>query len=150
MSVSAASVAKRFEKTSGEDPIFRLNDGANSPLADVSTREQRRQAYSMLRTKGVIRVGLPVPANAEFILAAVADPYGYAGNNANGNELSLFRRPAPDDEPRVPQHGHVGRARDIAEGIGGGDRLQPGCTSPMPRRRAMPRRSRRSTRRRAS
>jgi hypothetical protein len=95
MSVSAASVAERFEKTSGEDPIFRLNDGANSPLADVSTREQRRQAYSMLRTKGVIRIGLPVPENAEFVLAAVADPYGYAGNNANRNELSLFRRPLP-------------------------------------------------------
>jgi cytochrome c peroxidase len=95
MSVSAASVAKRFEATSGKDPIFRLNDGANSPLADVSTREQRRRAYSMLLTKGVIRVGLPVPENAEFILAAVADPYGYAGNNDNGNELSLFRRPLP-------------------------------------------------------
>jgi hypothetical protein len=49
----------------------------------------------MLLTKGVIRVGLPVPENAEFTLAAVADPYGYAGNNANGNELSLFRRPLP-------------------------------------------------------
>jgi cytochrome c peroxidase len=95
MSVSAAGVAERFEATSGRDSIFRLNDGANSPLADVSTREQRRQAYSMLRTKGVIRVGLPVPPNAEFIVAAVADPYGYAGNNANGNELSLFRRPLP-------------------------------------------------------
>jgi hypothetical protein len=95
MSVSASSIARRFEKTSGEDPIFRLNDGANSPLADVSTRERRRQAYSMLLTKGVIRVGLPVPENAEFILAAVADPYGYAGNNASGNELSLFRRPLP-------------------------------------------------------
>jgi hypothetical protein len=95
MSVSASSIAERFEKTSGEDPIFRLVDGANSPLADVSTREERRQAYSMLLTKGVIRVGLPVPENAEFILGAAADPYGYAGNNANGNELSLFRRPLP-------------------------------------------------------
>ena len=95
MSVSAAGVAKRFEATSGKDPIFRLNDGANSPLADVSTREQRREAYSMLRTKAVIRVGLPVRDDGEFALAEVADPYGYAGKNANGNELSLFRRPPP-------------------------------------------------------
>jgi hypothetical protein len=29
------------------------------------------------------------------VLGAVADPYGYAGANANGNELSLFRRPLP-------------------------------------------------------
>jgi len=49
----------------------------------------------MLLAKGVIRVGIPIPANAEFDLFAVDDPYGYAGNNANGNELSLFRRPLP-------------------------------------------------------
>src|SRR5262245_15923456 len=79
MSVSAAGIAHRFEATDGKDPIFRLVDGANSPLADVSTLEQRRQAYSMLVTKGVIRIGIPVPANAEFTLAEVADPYGYAG-----------------------------------------------------------------------
>ncbi len=95
MSISVAGIVERFEATSGTDPIFRLNDGANSPLADVSTREKRRQAYSMLLTKGLIRVGLPVPANAEFVLADVADPYGYAGDNENGNELSLFRRPLP-------------------------------------------------------
>ncbi len=95
MTVSVAGIVERFEATSGKDPIFRLNDGANSPLADVSTREQRRQAYSMLLTKGVIRIGLPVPGNAEFVLAEAADPYGYAGNNTNGNELSLFRRPLP-------------------------------------------------------
>jgi hypothetical protein len=95
MSISAASVAERFEATSGKDPIFRLVDGANSPLADVSTREERRLAYSMLLTKGLIRVGLPVPPDAEFVLAAVLDPYGYAGHNDHGNELSLFRRPLP-------------------------------------------------------
>jgi hypothetical protein len=95
MTISAARVRRRFDATNGKDPLFRLNDGANSPLADVSTTEKRREAYSMLVTKGVIRVGLPVPANAEFVLAGVADPYGYAGRNDNGNELSLFRRPLP-------------------------------------------------------
>jgi hypothetical protein len=39
----------------------------------------------------VIRVGLPIPANSEFDLIAVEDPYGYA----SANELSLFRRPLP-------------------------------------------------------
>jgi cytochrome c peroxidase len=95
MSVSAAGIQARFDATDGTDPIFRTNDGSNSPLADVSTVEARRSAYSMLLTKGLIRVGLPVPADAEFELAAVSDPYGYAGDNANGNELSLFRRPLP-------------------------------------------------------
>src|SRR5262249_25457823 len=93
MTVSAASVADRFEASDGKDPIFRPNDGANSPRADVSTREARRRAYSMLIAKGVFRVGLPVPANAEFVLADAADPYGYAGRNDDGNQLSLFRRP---------------------------------------------------------
>ena len=95
MGVSAAGVQARFRATRGTDPIFRTNDGSNSPLADVSTHDARRAAYSMLLRKGVIRVGLSIPANAEFELVAVRDPYGYAGHNANNNELSLFRRPLP-------------------------------------------------------
>ncbi len=95
MTVSPRGVRARFEATRGTDPIFRTNDGSNSPLADVSTVEARRAAYSMLLTKGAIRVGIPIPADAEFELCAVDDPYGYAGNNAYGDELSLFRRPLP-------------------------------------------------------
>ena len=95
MSVTPAGLQKRFEDTHGMDPIFRPNDGSNSPLADVSSVGARRQAYSMLLRKGVIRVGIAIPPNAEFELADVKDPYGYAGNNSNGNELSLFRRPLP-------------------------------------------------------
>ena len=91
MSVSVAGIVERFEATGGKDPIFRPNDGANSPLADVSTRDKRRDAYSMLLTKGVFRVGLALPDHAEFVLAGVTDPYGYAGKD----ELSLFRRPLP-------------------------------------------------------
>jgi cytochrome c peroxidase len=84
-------VQARFEATDGEDPIFRTNDGSNSPTADVSTVEARRSAYSMLLTKGLIRVGIGVPSNAEFELIDVDDPYGYA----TAAELSLFRRPLP-------------------------------------------------------
>src|SRR4029434_9736928 len=89
--VTPAGLQERFETTKGRDPIFRTNDGSNSPLADVSTVAARRAAYSMLLTKGLIRVGLPVPANAEFDLIAVNDPYGFASSQ----ELSLFRRPLP-------------------------------------------------------
>lgn len=84
-------IQARFNQTQGLDPVFRSNDGANSPLADVSTPQARQTAYSMLLNRGVIRVGLPVPVNAEFELAAVADPYAYA----KASELSLFRRPMP-------------------------------------------------------
>ena len=89
--ISAADVQKRFVATRGTDPIFRPVDGANSPLADVSTLSARVAAYSMLLNHGVIRVSLPIPANAEFTLTAVDDPYGYASAQA----LSLFRRPLP-------------------------------------------------------
>ena len=95
MTVTPASLRARFDATDGTDPIFRPNDGSNSPLADVSTVETRRVAYGMLLTKGLIRVGIAIPANAEFELLEVADPYGYAGHNPNGDELSLFRRPLP-------------------------------------------------------
>jgi len=97
MTVTLESLRARFEITRGTDPIFRTNDGSNSPLADTSTFRARRDAYSMLLTKGVIRVGMSVPAtaNVEFELLTVEDPYGYAGHNTNGNELSLFRRPLP-------------------------------------------------------
>lgn len=91
-SIVPASLQTRFNNSNGTDPVFRTNDGSNSPLADVSTVAARQAAYSMLLTKGLIRVGLPVPAGAEFTLFATDDPYGYAGN-VNG--LSLFRRPLP-------------------------------------------------------
>jgi cytochrome c peroxidase len=84
-------VQARFDATGGDEPLFRTNDGANAPNADVSTVDARRSAYSMLLTRGLIRVGIGVPANAEFELIDVDDPYGYA----SATELSLFRRPLP-------------------------------------------------------
>ena len=89
--VSAAEVQRRFNSTRGLDPLFALVDGADSPLMDVSTFAARQKAFSMLTSRGVIRVGLAMPANAEFTLAAVDDPYGYA----SASQLSLFRRPLP-------------------------------------------------------
>ena len=89
--VTPNHIQKRFNATKGTDPIFRLNDGSNSPHADVSTIEARRAAYNMLLTKGLIRVGIGIPDTAEFELADVDDPYGFA----SATELSLFRRPLP-------------------------------------------------------
>lgn len=89
--VSAASVRRVFDRTHGLDPIFRTVDGSNSPDADVSTEAARREAYSMLLSRGTIRVGLPIPEGAEFELVDVDDPYGFA----SAEELSLFRRPLP-------------------------------------------------------
>jgi hypothetical protein len=60
-------------------------------MADVSSVVASRSAYSMLLTRGLIRVGIGVPSDAEFELIDVDDPYGYA----SAVELSLFRRPLP-------------------------------------------------------
>ncbi len=89
--VTPAGLQARFKLTGGKDPIFRTNDGSNSPNVDVSTVAARRAAYSMLLNKGLIRIGIGVPATADFILIAVDDPYGFASSS----ELSLFRRPLP-------------------------------------------------------
>jgi cytochrome c peroxidase len=89
--ISPDEVKARFNATRGLDPIFRTVDGSNSPHANVSTVTARRHAYSMLLNKGLIRVGLAIPAHAEFALVGVDDPYHYA----SAAELSLFRRPLP-------------------------------------------------------
>jgi cytochrome c peroxidase len=89
--ITPPHVQARFNATDGLDPIFRRNDGANSPNIDDSTVEARRQGYSMLLSKALIRVGIGIPANAEFELVAADDPYHFASSS----ELSLFRRPLP-------------------------------------------------------
>jgi hypothetical protein len=89
--VTPAHIQARFKASGGMDPIFRTNDGSVSPKADVSTLEARRNAFSMLLNKGLIRIGIGIPANSEFDLVAVDDPYAYA----SASELSLFRRPLP-------------------------------------------------------
>lgn len=90
-SIGPASLRARFNNSNGTDPVFRVNDGATSPLAPVTTLEQKRLAYAMLLSKGLIRVGMPIPAGAEFTLVKADDPYHYA----SAKELSLFRRPLP-------------------------------------------------------
>ena len=91
MSITPPGVRARFDASDGLDPIFRTNDGSNSPDADVSTLEARRTAYSMLLARGVIRIELTVPPGAEFIVDSVDDPYGFS----DATRLSLFRRPLP-------------------------------------------------------
>lgn len=90
-SITPDGLTARFNSSAGLDPVFQLVDGAVSPLAPVATLDQKRVAYSMLLTKGLIRVGLPIPSGAEFTLIKTDDPYNYA----SATELSLFRRPLP-------------------------------------------------------
>lgn len=96
-SVSAAHVAKRFEETKGLDPIFRTNDGSNCDHSiDTSTVEGRRHAYSLLTSRGLIRIALAVPAGAEFDVVSVINPYGCNDTST----LSMYRRPLPSTNLR--------------------------------------------------
>ena len=91
--VTPAHLQERFDASGGTDPVFRTVDGSNAPELDVSTVDARRSAYSMLLSKGLIRVGIGMPSGpgVEFELVAVDDPYGHA----SAQDLSLFRRPLP-------------------------------------------------------
>ena len=92
-SVTPPHLQQRFQSSQGTDPIFRVVDGANCPSADVSTLAASTLAYSLLLNKGLIRMTLPMPANAEFSIVAVNDPYQCAETTAG--QPALYRRPLP-------------------------------------------------------
>ena len=99
--VSAQSVQARFNSSLGSDPIFRLVDGATCPTDDVSSLAAKQKAYSLLLSKGLIRIGLPMPASAQFRIISVNDPYGCNTNPVTGltspstGIVSVYRRPLP-------------------------------------------------------
>jgi hypothetical protein len=82
----------RFERTGGLDPIFRTNDGSNCEDADVSTIRNRERAFSLLLSKGLIRIALDVPAGADFEITTVDDPYRCGRPLTTA---SMYRRPLP-------------------------------------------------------
>lgn len=92
-SVTPAHIQARFDASQGMDPIFRPVDGAVCPSASVATVADRRSAYSMLLHKGVIRISMSVPANADFKVIGVDDPYGCPETTTT--QLAMFRRPLP-------------------------------------------------------
>jgi hypothetical protein len=90
--ITPESVRQRFDESAGLDPIFRNNDGSNCEGADLSTLKRRRKTFSLLLNRGVIRIGLDVPPNAEFVIDSVDDPYE-CGAPLTG--VSAYRRPLP-------------------------------------------------------
>ena len=95
--ISAADILLRFILTGGTDPIFRTNDGSNCDQnIDVSTLEGRRKAYSLLTSRGLIRIPLAPPAGAQFTVTSVQNPYGCGSTQT----LSMYRRPLPSTNLR--------------------------------------------------
>jgi len=96
------------------------------PDDDVSTVEARRNAYSLLLNKGLIRIEQQVPATAEFTVLNNDNPYGCTSTTA----VSAYRRPYPR-RISLSQHDYVGRARNAEESRRHipTDRERPGTTS---------------------
>lgn len=90
-SISPWAIRARFEASGGTDILFMPHDAAVAPNADVSTVEARRKAYALILSRGIVRIGLGVPATAEFEVAEVDDPYAFA----TPTTLSVYRRPLP-------------------------------------------------------
>ena len=92
-SINPTDLQQRFQTTQGTDPVFRALDGANCPSSDVSTFAAATASYTQLLNFGLIRMTLPVPANAEFSIISINDPYQCPETTAT--QPALYRRPLP-------------------------------------------------------
>jgi hypothetical protein len=137
-SITPSEIAARFERTAGLDPIFRANDGSNCEGADLSTLETRRRSFSALLGKGLIRVALDVPGDAEFEVIAVDDPYRCG---ARLRSVSMYRRPLPT--ANLSFLSACGTAAQVDRGVRSGTIWRPRPSTPLKgTRRARPRRPR--------
>jgi hypothetical protein len=88
------SIQAKYAATHGNDPLFAAIDGANCPTGT----SHDAASHSLLLKSGLIRVFLPVPANAQFQIQAERDPYGCAvvtDESTGVQTVSVYRRPLP-------------------------------------------------------
>jgi cytochrome c peroxidase len=95
--ITPANVQTRFAATDGADPIFMNNDGSNCEGVLPGTVAEKQAAYNLLLSRGLIRVGLDVPAGAEFVIEGVSDPHACGPAT---NDASFYRRPLPSTNLR--------------------------------------------------
>jgi cytochrome c peroxidase len=94
MSISPPQIRELFVQTRGTDPLFAPVDGAN--CADAKPGDVR--ARSLLLSHGLIKVALPIPANAQYTITVVHDPYGCAltkDPTTGQTMVAQYRRPLP-------------------------------------------------------
>ena len=104
--LGVTSIREKFAATHGNDPLFAAIDGANCP----NWHFHDRASHSLLLKSGLIRIFLPVPANAQYQIQAERDPLRLRGRHrrihwrADGFGLS----PAvADHELALSQLSHV-------------------------------------------
>jgi cytochrome c peroxidase len=95
--MNPASANAIFNATNGQDPLFAPVDGAVCPnvAAEATTLSEKAAAASQLLSKGNIRIFLPVPANAQFKVRILKDPYGCENSVQYGlptGVISMYRR----------------------------------------------------------
>ena len=130
LGLSLTNIKARF-RSNLNDPLFAPVDGANCPDAVPAQytsgslyggnrgtgKKALKEAYSMLLTRGLIRVGIKVPANAEYTVRVLSDKPGCNLSPAFNKDpdtgetiLSMYRRPILSANLRFKE-------QDDAEGV---------------------------------
>jgi cytochrome c peroxidase len=94
MSFTPEFARQRYTASGGADPLFASFDGANCDSVAASDR----QGHSLILRSGLIRIPLDVPADAEYSISVVHDPYGCAlrvDPKTHVLTASVYRRPLP-------------------------------------------------------
>ena len=124
MSISVATIQKRWKDTGGKDPIFAAIDGQNCPHLPSGDPA----SHSLLLKRGLFRIFLPWPPKApdgsridpEFTLEVVRDPTGcnthpeYGLNSANPT-ISVYRRPRPIINMKYPTQDRFGAGEFVGK-----------------------------------
>jgi cytochrome c peroxidase len=113
MGLALTNIKKRF-RANLNDPLFAPVDGANCPDAvpvqytsgslyggnKGKGKKALKEAYSLLLTKGLIRIPIKIRADAEYTVEVVSDRPGCNNNATFGKDpvtgekiLSMYRRP---------------------------------------------------------
>lgn len=91
----ATDATTRF-KAKPVDPIFNVVDGATCSNDSVKTTAQQKKAYTLLLSRGLIRVFLPMPPSPQFEITSVQDPYKCTHlTSPTTGTVSVYRRPLP-------------------------------------------------------
>ncbi len=100
------------KSSNGTDPIFTANDGSNCEAARPESLDDKRAAYSLLLSRGLIRVGLNVPEGAEFVIEQRRRPEPVC---ARHDRYLVVSATTALDEPAISQRRHVGWPRVVID-----------------------------------
>ena len=94
MGLAVERIRQQYDDTRGHDSVFAAIDGSNCP----SLPQSAKSSHSLLLDRGLFRIYLPLPANADFKVEVVRDPTGCNTSSIYGLEsphptISVFRRP---------------------------------------------------------